>query len=218
MTINQLILQYPYTRIVSHLSGNEEELIKLLNELSIAIRRGADIGNKEVQWQKELKEISDDNAALNVFYEMFIRGISRKLSAIFVYYFATRVIKNKAYPSNYALDAYYTRSVVIFKNMNLFLNLLSSAKRDFYNGRLGDNQIFDVFLLANVYSSSGTELDGPIFRKIVAQTPGVAANHPSFTKSEIVKEGLIVSDSVYEYISRELEDSYFPCRALWDLL
>lgn len=211
MTINQLILQYPYTRIVSHLSGNEEELMKLLTELSVAIRRGgADIGIEEVQWQKELKEVSDDNAALNAFYEMFIRGISKKLSAIFVYYFAARVIKNKAYPSNYALDAYYMRSVVIFKNMNLFLNLLSSAKRDFYNGRLGDNQIFDIFLLANVYSSSGTELDGPIFRNIIAQTPVVAANHPDFTKSEIVEEGLIAADSLYEYIDWSIKNySYF---------
>lgn len=211
MTINQLILQYPYTRIVSHLSGNEEELMKLLTELSVAIRRGgADIGIEEVQWQKELKEVSDDNAALNAFYEMFIRGISKKLSAIFVYYFAARVINNEEYPSNYALDAYYMRSVVIFKNMNLFLNLLSSAKRDFYNGRLGDNQIFDIFLLANVYSSSGTELDGPIFRNIIAQTPVVAANHPDFTKSEIVEEGLIAADSLYEYIDWSIKNySYF---------
>ncbi len=211
MTINQLILQYPYTRIVSHLSGNEEELMKLLTELSVAIRRGgADIGIEEVQWQKELKEVSDDNAALNAFYEMFIRGISKKLSAIFVYYFAARVINNEEYPSNYALDAYYMRSVVIFKNMNLFLNLLSSAKRDFYNGRLGDNQIFDIFLLANVYSSSGTELDGPIFRNIIAQTPIVAANHPDFTKSEIVEEGLIAADSLYEYIDWSIKNySYF---------
>ena len=207
MTINQLILQYPYTRIVSHLSGNEEELMKLLTELSVAIRRGgADIGIEEVQWQKELKEVSDDNAALNAFYEMFIRGISKKLSAIFVYYFAARVINNEEYPSNYALDAYYMRSVVIFKNMNLFLNLLSSAKRDFYNGRLGDNQIFDIFLLANVYSSSGTELDGPIFRNIIAQTPVVAANHPDFTKSEIVEEGLIAADSLYEYIDWSIKN------------
>lgn len=211
MTINQLILQYPYTRIVSHLSGNEEELMKLLTELSVAIRRGgADIGIEEVQWQKELKEVSDDNAALNAFYEMFIRGISKKLSAIFVYYFAARVINNEEYPSKYALDAYYMRSVVIFKNMNLFLNLLSSAKRDFYNGRLGDNQIFDIFLLANVYSSSGTELDGPIFRNIIAQTPVVAANHPDFTKSEIVEEGLIAADSLYEYIDWSIKNySYF---------
>lgn len=211
MTINQLILQYPYTRIVSHLSGNEEELMKLLTELSVAIRRGgADIGIEEVQWQKELKEVSDDNAALNAFYEMFIRGISKKLSAIFVYYFAARVINNEEYPSNYALDAYYMRSVVIFKNMNLFLNLLSSAKRDFYNGRLGDNQMFDIFLLANVYSSSGTELDGPIFRNIIAQTPVVAANHPDFTKSEIVEEGLIAADSLYEYIDWSIKNySYF---------
>ena len=211
MTINQLILQYPYTRIVSHLSGNEEELMKLLTELSVAIRRGgADIGIEEVQWQKELKEVSDDNAALNAFYEMFIRGISKKLSAIFVYYFAARVINNEEYPSSYALDAYYMRSVVIFKNMNLFLNLLSSAKRDFYNGRLGDNQIFDIFLLANVYSSSGTELDGPIFRNIIAQTPVVAANHPDFTKSEIVEEGLIAADSLYEYIDWSIKNySYF---------
>ena len=211
MTINQLILQYPYTRIVSHLSGNEEELMKLLTELSVAIRKGgADIGIEEVQWQKELKEVSDDNAALNAFYEMFIRGISKKLSAIFVYYFAARVINNEEYPSNYALDAYYMRSVVIFKNMNLFLNLLSSAKRDFYNGRLGDNQIFDIFLLANVYSSSGTELDGPIFRNIIAQTPVVAANHPDFTKSEIVEEGLIAADSLYEYIDWSIKNySYF---------
>ena len=211
MTINQLILQYPYTRIVSHLSGNEEELMKLLTELSVAIRRGgADIGIEEVQWQKELKEVSDDNAALNAFYEMFIRGISKKLSAIFVYYFAARVINNEEYPSSYALDAYYMRSVVIFKNMNLFLNLLSSAKRDFYNGRLGDNQIFDIFLLANVYSSSGTELDGPIFRNIIAQTPVVAANHPDFTKSEIVEESLIAADSLYEYIDWSIKNySYF---------
>ena len=211
MTINQLILQYPSTRIVSHLSGNEEELMKLLTELSVAIRRGgADMGIEEVQWQKELKEVSDDNAALNAFYEMFIRGISKKLSAIFVYYFAARVINNEEYPSNYALDAYYMRSVVIFKNMNLFLNLLSSAKRDFYNGRLGDNQIFDIFLFANVYSSSGTELDGPIFRNIVAQTPIVAANHPDFTKSEIVEEGLIAADSLYEYIDWSIKNySYF---------
>ena len=211
MTINQLILQYPYTRIVSHLSGNEEELMKLLTELSVAIRRGgADIGIEEVQWQKELKEVSDDNAALNAFYEMFIRGISKKLSAIFVYYFAARVINNEEYPSNYALDAYYMRSVVIFKNMNLFLNLLSSAKRDFYNGRLDDNQIFDIFLLANVYSSSGTELDGPIFRNIIAQTPVVAANHPDFTKSEIVEEGLIAADSLYKYIDWSIKNySYF---------
>ena len=211
MTMNQLILQYPYTRIVSHLSGNEEELMKLLTELSVAIRKGgADIGIEEVQWQKELKEVSDDNAALNAFYEMFIRGISKKLSAIFVYYFAARVINNEEYPSNYALDAYYMRSVVIFKNMNLFLNLLSSAKRDFYNGRLGDNQIFDIFLLANVYSSSGTELDGPIFRNIIAQTPVVAANHPDFTKSEIVEEGLIAADSLYEYIDWSIKNySYF---------
>lgn len=206
MTINQLILQFPYIRIVSHLSGNEEELMKLLTELSVAIRRGADIGIEEVQWQKELKEVSDDNAALNAFYEMFIRGISKKLSAIFVYYFATRVIKSEVYPSNFALDAYYMRSVVIFKNMNLFLNLLSSAKRDFYNGRLGDNQMFDIFLLANVYSSSGTELDGPIFRKIIAQAPEVAANHPDFTKSEIVEEGLIAADSLYESIDWKLKN------------
>lgn len=207
MTINQLILQYPFTRIFSHLSGNEEELMKLLTELSVAIRRGADIGIEEAQWQKELKEVSDDSAALNAFYEMFIRGISKKLSAIFVYYFATRVIKNAVvYPSNFALDAYYMRSVVIFKNMNLFLNLLSSAKRDFYNGRLGDNQMFDIFLLANVYSSSGTELDGPIFRKIIAQAPEVAANHPDFTKSEIVEEGLIAADSLYESIDWKLKN------------
>ena len=210
MTINQLILQYPYTRIVSHLSGNEENLMKLLTELSVAIRRGADIGLEEVQWQKELKEVSDDNAALNAFYEMFIRGISKKLSAVFVYYFSTRVINNKVYPSSYALDAYYMRSVVIFKNMNLFLNFLSFTKRDFYNGRLGNNQIFDIFLLANVYSSYGTVLDGPIFRKIIAQTPKVAANHPDFTKSEIVEEGLIAADSLYEHIDWSIKNySYF---------
>lgn len=208
MTINQLILQYPYTRIVSHLSGNEEELMKLLTELSVAIRRGSvDVGFfEEAQWQKELKEVSDDKAALIVFYEMFVRGISRKLSAILVYYFATRVIKNKESSSKNVLDAYYMSSVVIFKNMNLFLNFLYFAKKDFYNGRLDDNQIFDIFLLANVYSSSGTELDGPIFRKIIAQAPEVAANHPSFTKSEIVKEGLIAADSVYEYICHSLKN------------
>ena len=218
MSINSLLHEYKAARSVGALLGkNREEIQRDVNEilrkLAVALRAGAPThmhGDEEVQWQKELKEVDDDILAMSAFFEMSIYGYLRDPGAILTYYYASRLINDEAQSSN-RIDAYYMRSVIIFKNIDCFQTLLSDiwSWRDSYNysGRLNRREFFDLFLLANVYMAWDCDTDNSTWNNIKRQAPIVASNHPTFNKQDVIKEGLHLSDIMYTYIIEFLNNS-----------
>ena len=167
-------------------------------------------GDEEVQWQKELKEVDDDILAMTAFFELSVDGYLRDPGALLTYYYASRIINNGSQLLD-KTDAYYMRSIIIFKNMDCFQDLLSDiwTWRDSnnYSGSLSRREFFDLFLLANVYMAWDTETDNSTWNNIKRQTPMVASNHPTFSKQEVIKEGLHLSDIMYTYIKEFLNNS-----------
>lgn len=218
MSINSLLREYKAARSVGALLGkNREEIQRDVNEilrkLAIALRAGAPTcmhGDEEVQWQKELKEVDDDILAMTAFFELSVDGYLRDPGALLTYYYASRIINNGSQLLD-KTDAYYMRSIIIFKNMDCFQDLLSDiwTWRDSnnYSGSLSRREFFDLFLLANVYMAWDTETDNSTWNNIKRQTPMVASNHPTFSKQEVIKEGLHLSDIMYTYIKEFLNNS-----------
>jgi hypothetical protein len=86
MTIKELIEKYKNERLYGD-SDDERVSIEILHEISDALIRGIPAyprGNEIVQWQLELGKVTDNLGAMQTFFAMFMRGISRRSAAFFV--------------------------------------------------------------------------------------------------------------------------------------
>jgi hypothetical protein len=213
MTIKELIEKYKNERLYGD-SDDERVSIEILHEISDALIRGIPAyprGNEIVQWQLELGKVTDNLGAMQTFFAMFMRGISRRSAAFLSYYFATKVILTKRNPNYLKEYAYFIKSIVIFKYYKKYLEWSQWViQESYYKGHLNRTQFFDIFLLANVYMAWNYDADSDIFEEIKKQAPIVASNHPTFSKEEIIKEGLLASDAFYEFIANVLKDPSFP--------
>ena len=213
MTIKELINKYKVEKAFSVITENKATIIDTLNQLSDALLKGVPYGmhgNEEVQWQKELKEVTDISSAMLAFYEMSLRGINKLASSKLAFYYASKIISENKFPNDVIISAYVIRSVVIFNNMDNFLDFARWAKEDYYSGDLDNTQFFDLLLLANVYSGWINPLGSPQFEKMKQQATNVASNHQGFDKSQIIREGLMASESIEKLFAHALQNSSFP--------
>jgi hypothetical protein len=213
MTIKELIEKYMNERLYGD-SDDERVSIEILHELSDALKRGIPAfprDNEIVQWQLELEKVKDNLGAMQTFFGMFKRGISRRPAAFLTYYFATKVIMTKRNPNYIKEFAYFLKSIVIFKYHKEYLEWSQWViKESYYKGHLNSTQFFDIFLLANVYMAWNYKAKSDIFEEIKNQAPIVASNHPTFSREEIIKEGLLASDAFYMFIVTVLKNPKFP--------
>ena len=213
MTIKELIEKYKNERLYGD-SDDERVSIEILHEISDALIRGIPDyprGNEIVQWQLELGKVTDNLGAMQTFFRMFMRGISRKTAAILTYYFATKVIMTKRNPNYIKEYAYFLKSIVIFKYCQKYLEWSQWViNESYYKGHLNTTQFFDIFLLANVYMAWNYEANSDIFEEIKKRAPIVASSHPTYSKEEIIKEGLLASDAFYEFFVNVLKNPSFP--------
>lgn len=84
MTIKELIERYRIEYSTMQLLGKDnvfEATNETLKELANALLRGSDEFVDEgelVQWQKELNEVTDYQSAMLAFFDMEVRGISKR--------------------------------------------------------------------------------------------------------------------------------------------
>lgn len=218
MSIKSLMYEYKATRSVGALLGkNQEDIQKdvniILAKLANAMRAGAPThmhDDEEVQWQKELKEVDDNRLAMMVFFELSIDGFLRDPGAMLSYYYATRIIKDESQSSN-RIGTYYMRSIIIFKNMDCFMSLLDSIwywpDSYGYKGKLEHEAFLDLFLLANVYMAWEDNTDNSTWRNIKRQAPMVASKYPKYSKEDVIREGLLLSDAMFNLIEDFLKNS-----------
>lgn len=213
MTINQLIHQYKQYKVCAALVNNKDNIIATLYALDKAIVQGAPTnmhGHEEVQWQKELREIDDIYIAMLAFYEMALRNFNKRATSKLAFYYATKVILSNKYPQDTVINAYCIRSIVIYNNIDDFLDTAKWAKDIYYKGRLDNTQFFDLFLLANVYCGWINTLGSNLFESIKVQAVAVANNHPSIGKDDVTRLGIEASNAVYDLIAHSLKNSSFP--------
>lgn len=216
MTIKELIERYRIEYSTMQLLGKDnvfEATNETLKELANALLRGSDEFVDEgelVQWQKELNEVTDYQSAMLAFFDMEVRGISKRVSAYLAYYYASMLIDDQLKSNESAEDAYYMRSMIVFKNMNAFFDQVHWIRKDqdLYKGQLDERQFNDLLLLANVYCAWNVETDNPSWDNVRRQVPIVASNHPGFSKTEVIKVGLEASDAMFKYIQLCLANNH----------
>ena len=62
-------------------------------------------------------------------------------------------------------------------------------------------QFFDLALISDIYKAWDTDNGDPLLQNLKRQAPMVAANHPTFTKQQIITEGELAHEAVLRIVS-----------------
>ena len=71
-----------------------------------------------------------------------------------------------------------------------------------YRGNLGDNKLFDILLLSDVYKAWNQNSDDEMFAKIKLQAPHVVGIHSELTKQVVLEEGELAHEAVLKIVER----------------
>lgn len=210
MTIKDLIQEYKENIILKNLYGQAtDKCINIYLRLMEALERGVpyydEPADKLVQWQIELKQVKDYDSAALVFFDMSIKGASKKITAILSYYYLSKILAKKPLSNFYRM-----RALIVYKRSSIFINYAEKAMTQHYAGNLNNRNFFDILLLSDVYNGWNGIFGEDIFAQLKEESTRIASIHQYFTKDEVLEEGKKACKSLNEYISKMLESPYFP--------
>ena len=210
MTIQELITEVlkenNYFR--NTINGNIVYKTNKMMLLNGALLRGTYEDASEVEWQKEIKEVTNYKEALPVFFHMFLGGYMKIQSAIFAYYFATKVIETEKENRQLTSIAYQWRTEIIFKNLDFFGPSADMVMSEYYETKIPSQKFFDMFMLANVYKGLEYPENDEIFERIKSKIAGAEALY-----TDIPKVGLHISNSFQSFIIKHFIDN--PSFTTW---
>ena len=200
--LNDLLNNYHNTLLEYTKTGfdvyNEPKIKDLLEEIFVELSHG--------EWKSNPHEIIS-KYALYATYDMFQLKIGGDTSALLCYYFCTLDI-NTNNDSN--INGYRHRADIVFRNINKWDDLIYYArttKYGNYKGELNGDEFVDFLLLSDVYKAWEYDNEDSTFANLKRQTPKVEALHPSFTKNEIMNEGNLAHEAMFNYIKMLLFDT-----------
>lgn len=200
-TIFDLLKDYSQIRISYEIVEKDPsvEITKILNKLAIELKNN--------NWICPPTEIPTDAIAMSAFFEMFALKIGPDAPIMLCYYYSSRVANDNSFPTNVRAMGNMFRAFITFKAMdklNMAFNLACNAPIACYRGRLNNQQFFDLALLSDVYKAWNSG-NSKLLNKLKKQAPLVASNHPTFSKEEIIKEGELAHEAVFNIISSILK-------------
>ena len=200
--ILRLLKEYSQIRISYEMVGKDPsmEIVKVLNRL------GEELAKND--WKCSPSDVPTDTIAMCAFFEMFARKIGGDASIMLCYYYSSRVANDYSLPEKARAEGNKHRAFIVFKNMdklNMTFNLACNSPIAGYRGRLNSNQFVDLLLLSDVYKAWDVDSNSAMLQNLKRQAPLVAANHPTFSKQQIITEGELAHEAVFNIISISVE-------------
>ena len=148
--------------------------------------------------------IEDMTMAMCAFYDMCSRKIGGYPISLFSYYSCTAVAKRTYLPQDTRLNGIMFRAFTSFSWCNSWYEILKLARTSpigDYHGNLDERAFFDILLLSDVYTAWDVDNTHPMLAKLKRQAPFVASNHPSFTKQQIIEEGKLANEALFNVVA-----------------
>jgi hypothetical protein len=195
--ISQLLKEYSQVHI-SYLAAGKDptiETIRVLNQLAEELSKNS--------WKCPPSEVSTDSIAMGAFFEMFVHKIGGDTPIMLCYYYSSRVANDKSFPTDVRTLGNMFRAFIVFKAMNKFnmvFNLACNAPFAEYKGKLQLQQFFDFALISDVYKAWDRDNNDPLLQNLKRQAPRVASNYPKFNKQQIILEGELAHEAIFNVI------------------
>ena len=74
-----------------------------------------------------------------------------------------------------------------------------------YKGHLTGESFFDLLLLSDVYKAWDADPTNPTLANLKRQAPNVAANHPTFSRTKVIEEGVLAHEALFAVIKSILK-------------
>lgn len=119
--------------------------------------------------------------------------------------YSSRVAKDESFPLANRLEGYKIRAKIVFgciDRLDRVMLLARMAPMGRYRGNLGDNKLFDILLLSDVYKAWNQNSDDEMFAKIKLQAPHVVGIHSELTKQVVLEEGELAHETVLKIVER----------------
>lgn len=200
--ILKLLKEYSQIRISYEMVGKDPsmDIVRVLNCLAEELAKN--------KWKCPPTDVPTDTTAMCAFFEMFARKIGGDAPIMLCYYYSSRVANDYSLPEKARTEGNKHRAFIVFKNMdklNMTFNLACNSPIANYRGRLNSNQFVDLLLLSDVYKAWDTDCSSSMLQNLKRQAPLVAANHPTFSKQQIITEGELAHEAVLNIISISVE-------------
>ena len=130
-------------------------------------------------------------SATLLFSEMSLRKIGQ-FSPFLAYYYGTMAHQLNNIPAKSKVAALRLRLFALFQHLesfDRFINLAHSAPMMGYEGNLTMEQFFDFLIMADAYRVWDSDEDSSMLRSIKRLVNQHKANHPQFTREQIIREG-----------------------------
>lgn len=201
MNLQLLIDKFVSTKIAAATNGTDSwsvgmcYLLKIENFLEIS-------DSDEIR--EAVKSITDFSVAMSVLYDMFSRHMGNEIAPLLCYYFSHKITR-QSYLSIHKSQIHQIRSIILFGKLNSFGNLFYFAYNSplgDYRGHLTQDEFIDILLLGEVYQANEEEREIDIEQMAIInrQVPVVAANHPSLTKAQVIKESILANKALFNVI------------------
>lgn len=200
--ITKLLKEYTQVRVSYEAIGKDpsSEVTKVLLKLESELRKR--------DWKCPSDCVYNDTVAMCAFFEMYARKIGGDAPIMLCYYYSSRVANNRTLSESARVKGNKHRAFIVFKAMNqlsMTFNIACNAPIAEYRGRLNNNQFVDILLLSDVYKAWNADNNSTLLQNLKRQTPIVAANHPTFTKQQIIMEGELAHEAVLNIVSTIVE-------------
>jgi len=195
--IKQLFKEYSQAHISYAVVGQDPSIatVNILNRLLEELRKR--------EWKFSPTEVPTDSIAMSAFFEMFTLKIGKDNPIMLCYYYSSRVANDKSCPEHVRALGNMFRAFIVFKAMdklNMAFNLACNAPFAGYRGKLNNQQFFDMSLLCDIYKAWDLNNDDPLLQNLKRQAPRVAANYPTFSRVQIIKEGEMAHEALLKVI------------------
>ena len=199
---SQLLKEYSQVHISYAAVGREPamETKRILNQLAEELSKK--------KWKCQPSEVPTDAIAMSAFYEMFAHKIGGDAPIMLCYYYSSRVANDNSSPFNVRTLGNMFRAFIVFKAMdklNMTFNLACNSPIGGYKGKLKGLQFFDLALTSDIYKAWDTDNNDPLLQNLKRQAPMVAANHPTFNKQQIIAEGELAHEAVFNVVRTFIE-------------
>lgn len=150
---------------------------------------------------------TDVFSATLLFSEMSLRKIGQ-FSPFLAYYYGTLSQRLNTVPDHSKTDALRLRLFAIFQYLEIFdrfINLAHTAPMMGYEGNLSMEQFFDFLIMADAYRVWDSDESSSMLNSIKRLVNQHKANHPQFTREQIIEEGKKAHKALFTAIKFALQ-------------
>lgn len=201
--ISQLLIEYSQVHI-SYLAVGKDPVIettRVLSQLAEELSKNS--------WKCPPTEVPTDSIAMSAFFEMFVHKIGGDAPIMLCYYYSSRVANDKSFSADVRSLGNMFRAFIVFKAMNKFnmvFNLACNAPFAGYKGELQQlQQFFDFALTSDVYKAWDRDNNDPLLQNLKKQVPRVVSNYPKFNKQQIIIEGELAHEAIFNVVCTMIE-------------